>query len=148
MIIETNNKTVNLVLTTKKIVEIASILKSKNFEKAFMEAYSICDPVALSKILYKIAENEKEESFFTNTDEVYDFIDECRKSGMTINNIYEKITEALNEEGFFKKKMNKKELKEMMSNPLLTTDMDKLVQKSAENAITQIAEKEFQGYMA
>ena len=67
---------------------------------------------------------------------------------MTINNIYEKISEALNEEGFFKKKMNKKELKEMMSNPLLTTDMDKLVQKSAENAITQMAEKEFQGYMA
>ena len=37
--------------------------------------------------------------------ELYDFIDDCRTEGITINDLYEKIAEALNDEGFFKKKM-------------------------------------------
>ena len=144
MIIETKNKNINLVLKTRKIVEIANLLKDKNFEKAFMEAYSICDIEALSKIIYKLAENEDGKSMFVSSDEVYDFIDECRIQGITINDIYEKIAEALNEEGFFKKKMSKKELKEMTLNPLSTMNMNELVQKSAENAMSKIAEQQFQ----
>ena len=59
-------------------------------------------------------------------------------------NLYEMIAEGLNEEGFFKKKMSKKELKQMTSNPLLTMNMNELVQKSAESAMSKIAEKQFQ----
>ena len=40
--------------------------------------------------------------------------------------------------------MSKKELKEMTSNPLLTMNMNELVQKSAESAMSKIAEKQFQ----
>ena len=144
MIIETKNKTINLVLKTRKIVDIANLLKNKNFEEAFIKAYSILDMEALSKIIFKISELESGENAFTNSDEVYDFIDECRKEGMTIKNLYEKIAEALNDEGFFKKKMSKKELKEMTSNPLSTMNMNELVQKSAESAMSKIAEKQFQ----
>ena len=144
MIIETKNKTINLVLKTRKIVEIANLLNNKNFEEAFTKAYSILDPEALSKIIYKLAETENGESSFMKSSDVYDFIDDCRVEGITVYNLYEKITEALNEEGFFKKKMNKKELKEMISNPLSTMNMNELIQKSAENAMSKIAEQQFQ----
>lgn len=144
MIIETKNKTINLVLKTRKIVDIANLLKNKNFEEAFTKAYAICDREALSKIIFKLAENEDGKSVFTTSDEVYDFIDDCRLEGINANDLYEKVAEALNEEGFFKKKMSKKELKEMTSNPLSTMNMNDLVQKSAESAMSKIAEKQFQ----
>ena len=140
MIIETKNRNINLVL---KIVDIANLLKNKNFEEAFIKAYSILDMEALSKIIFKISELESGENAFTNSDEVYDFIDECRKEGMTIKNLYEKIAEALNDEGFFKKKMTKKELKEIATNPLSTLNLDKIVEKSAENVVGKIIEQEF-----
>ncbi len=144
MIIETKNKTINLVLKTRKIVDIANLLKNKNFEEVFIKAYSILDIEALSKIIFKLAENEDEKSVFTSSEEVYDFIDDCRKEGITISNLYSKIAEALNEEGFFKKKMSKKELKEVTSNPLLTMNMNDLIQKSTESVVSKIAEKQFQ----
>ncbi len=147
MIIETKNKTINLVLKTRKIVEIANLLKNKNFEEVFTKAYSILDGEALSKIIFKLAEDEEGKNAFTSSNEVYDFIDDCRTEGITINDLYEKIAEALNDEGFFKKKMNKKELKEMISNPLLTMNMNELIRKSAETAIGEIAKQEFQTHM-
>ena len=147
MIIETKNKTINLVLKTRKIVDIANLLKNKNFEEVFIKAYSILDIEALSKIIFKLAENENGESVFTSSSEVYDFMDDCRTEGITISELYAKIAEALNDEGFFKKKMNKKELKEMISNPLLTMNMNDLIRKSAETAIGEIAKQEFQTHM-
>lgn len=148
MIIETKNKNINLVLKTRKIVEIANLLKNKNFEEAFTKAYSDLDIEALSKIIFKLAENDEGKNTFVSSDEVYDFIDECRIENITINDLYSKIAEALNEEGFFKKKMSKKELAEMTSNPLSAINMNELVKKSAESAISKIAEQEFQGYKA
>ena len=142
MIIETKKKTINLVLKTRKIVDVSNLLKNKNFEEAFTKAYSICDLEALSKIIFKLAETEDGKSAFTSSDEVYDFIDDCRKENITANDIYSKISEALNDEGFFKKKMSKKDLKEMTSNPLLTMNMDKLLEKSVENAVSKIVEQE------
>lgn len=142
MIIETKNQTINLVLKTRKIVDIANLLKNKNFEEVFIKAYSILDIEALSKIIFKLAENENGESVFTSSAEVYDFMDDCREEGITISELYAKIAEALNEEGFFKKKMSKKELKEMTSNSLLTMNTDKLLEKAVENAANRVVEKE------
>ena len=142
MIIETKNKTINLVLKTRKIVDIANLLKNKNFEEVFIKAYSILDIEALSKIIFKLAENENGESVFTSSAEVYDFMDDCREEGITISELYAKIAEALNDEGFFKKKMSKKELKEITSNPLLTMNTDKLLEKAVENAANRVVEKE------
>lgn len=143
MIIETKNKTINLVLKTRKIVDIANLLKNKNFEEAFTRAYSICDREALSKIIFKLAENEDGKGTFMTSNEVYDFMDDCRLEGITANDLYEKIAEALNDEGFFKKKMTKKELKEIATNPLFTLNLDKIVEKSAENVVGKIIEQEF-----
>lgn len=149
MIIETKNKSINLVLRTRKIVDISNILKNKDFEEAFVKAYAISDIEALSKIIFILAENEDGKNVFTSSNEVYDFFDDCRiNNKITIKDIYKKIAEALNEEGFFKKKMTKKELEEMTSNPLSTTNMNELVQKSTEKAMAKIVEQEFQGYKA
>ena len=153
MIIETKNKTINLVLKTRKIVDIANLLKNKNFEEAFIKACAICDREALSKIIFKLAEDEDGKSVFETSEKVYDFMDECRLEGITVYDLYGKVAEALNEEGFFKKKMSKKELKELTSNPLSTMSMEELLQKSAESAISKIAEQQFnenkfQGYQA
>ncbi len=142
MIIETKNKTINLVLKTRKIVDIANLLNNKNFEEAFTKAYSILDPEALSKIIFKLAENENGESSFTKSSDVYDFMDDCRAEGIIISELYAKVAEALNDEGFFKKKMSKKELKEMTSNPLLTMNTDKLLEKAVENVANKVVEKE------
>jgi hypothetical protein len=141
MIIETKNKTINLVLKTRKIVDIANLLKNKNFEEAFTKAYSELDMEALSKIIFKLAEDEDGKSVFETSGEVYDFMDECRADGITINDLYGKVAEALNEEGFFKKKMSKKELKEMTSNPLSTMNMNELIRKSAEVAVNKMTEQ-------
>ena len=141
MIIETKNKTINLVLKTRKIVDIANLLKSKSFEKVFVEVYSELDAEALSKIIFKLAENEDGESAFKTSSEVYDFMDECRVEGIKINDLYGKVAEALNEEGFFKKKMSKKELKEMTSNPLSIMNMNELIRKSTEIAVNKMAEQ-------
>lgn len=149
MILETKNKTINLVLKTRKIVEIANTLKNKNFEEAYFKAVQNNDLNALSKVLYTLAEDNEGKHSFNNSEEVYEFIDEYKQEkGKTYQNIFEELTEVINEEGFFTSKMTKKQLNEMISNPLSGTNMNELVQKSAERAISKMAEEQFQGFKA
>ena len=115
MIIETKNKTINLVLRTKKIVDIANLLGNKNFEDAYFKAIQNNDLNALSKILYTLAEDEEGNKPFNSSVDVYDFLDKYRKeTAKTYNDIFKELTEVINEEGFFMKKMGKKELQEMI----------------------------------
>lgn len=149
MILETKNKTINLVLKTRKIIDIANTLKSKNFEDAFFKAIQNNDLNALSKIIYTLAENEEGKHSFNSSEEVYDFLDDYRaEKGKTYEDIFKELTEVINEEGFFMKKRTKKELAEVISNPLSGTNMNELVQKSAEKAISKIAEEQFQNIKA
>lgn len=149
MILETKNKTIKLVLKTRKIVDISNVLKDKNFEEAFTKAYAICDLEALTKMIYILAEDENGKNIFTSSEQVYDFLDDYRKENKsTYLEIYKKIAEELNEEGFFKNKKNKKELEEMTSNPLSTINMNELMQKSTEKAMSKIAEEQFKGFKA
>jgi hypothetical protein len=143
MILETKNKRIKLVLKTRKIVEIANTLKNKNFEDAYFKAVKENDLNALSKIIYTLAENEDGKHAFSSSDEVYDFLDDYKtENGKTYSDIYKELTEVINEQGFFMKKMNKKELTEMISNPLSAMNIDELVQKSAEKAISKMAESQ------
>ncbi|MCI8760416.1 MAG: hypothetical protein HFJ34_04775 [Clostridia bacterium] len=149
MILETKNRTIKLVLKTRKIVDISNVLKDKNFEEAFTKAYAICDLDALTKMMYILAEDENGKNIFTSSDEVYDFLDDYRKeSKSTFVEIYKKIAEELNNEGFFKNKKTKEELEEMTSNPLSSINMNELMQKSTEKAMSKIAEEQFKGFKA
>lgn len=143
MILETKNKRIKLVLKTRKIVEIANTLKNKNFEDAYFKAVKENDLNALSKMIYTLAENEDGKHAFSSSDEVYDFLDDYKiENGKTYSDIYKELTEVINEQGFFMKKMSKKELTEMISNPLSAMNINELVQKSAEKAISKMAESQ------
>lgn len=143
MILETKNKRIKLVLKTRKIVEIANTLKNKNFEDAYFKAVKENDLNALSKMIYTLAENEDGKHAFSSSDEVYDFLDDYKTENVkTYSDIYKELTEVINEQGFFIKKMNKKELTEMISNPLSVMNINELVQKSAEKAISKMAESQ------
>ena len=149
MILETKNKTIKLVLKTRKIVDITNTLKNKNFEDAYFKALQDNDLNALSKIIYTLAEDNEGKHSFNSSEEVYEFLDDYRKEkGKSYEDIFKELTEVINEEGFFIKKRNKKELAEMISNPLSGTNMNELIQKSAEKAISRIAEEQFQGFKA
>ncbi len=149
MILETNNKKINLVLRTRKIADIAKKLEGKNFEDVYFKAMNEFDLDALSKIIYILAENEDKTNAFKNSTEVYDFIDDyMAENNKTYKDIFQEIAEDINEEGFFNSKMTKKELKDKMSNPLSSMNMNDVIKSSAEKAITRVAEEQFQGYRA
>ena len=149
MILETKNKTINLVLKTRKIVKIANLLQSKNFEDCYFKAMKESNLDSLSKIIFVLAEDNDNKSSFKGSEEVYDFLDEYRiEKNKTYEDIFKELAEVINDEGFFTKKRTKKELAEMISNPLSMTDMNELVQKSAEKAISKIAEEQFQNFKA
>ena len=149
MILQTKNKKINLVLRTRKIADIAKKLEGKNFEDVYFKAMNEFNLEALSKIIFILAENEDKTNAFKNSTEVYDFIDDyMTENKKTYKNIFEEIAEDINEEGFFNSKMNKKELKDKMSNPLSSMNMNEVIKNSAEKAISKVAEEQFQGYKA
>lgn len=147
MILETNKKTVNLVLRTRKIVAIANTLKNKKFEEAFFTALRECDLEALSKIIYALAENEGDKKPFNNSEEVYDFIDEYKaEKGKTYEDIYNEIAKAINEEGFFKVKMTEEELKARAEDLMSSVNLEDIIKTASEKAVTGAIQEEFQGY--
>lgn len=149
MILETNNKKINLVLRTRKIADIAKKLEGKNFEDVYFKAMNEFDLDALSKIIYILAENEDKTNAFKNSTEVYDFIDDyMAENNKTYKDIFQEIAEDINEEGFFNSKMTKEQLKDKMSSPLSSMNMNEVIKNSAEKAIAKVAEQEFQGYRA
>lgn len=149
MILETKNKKINLVLRTRKIADIAKKLEGKNFEDVYFKAMNEFDLEALSKIIYILAENEDKTSSFKSNTDVYDFLDDyMAENNKTYKDIFEEIAEDINEEGFFNRKMTKKELKDKILSPLSSMNMNEVIKNSAEKAIAKVAEQEFQGYKA
>jgi len=150
MILETKNKKVNLNLSTRKIVNITNLLKGKNFDDLYFKVVNESDLDALSKIIYVFAETEDGLKAFKSSDEVFDFIDDYKEeNSKTFQDIFEEIAGEINEQGFFKTKMSKKQLTEKLSNPLSGVNMNELIKTSAETAVGKIVEKEatFQGYL-
>ena len=150
MILETKNKKANLIFTTRKIVTVSNLLKGKNFEEIYFKAMAENDLDALSKIIFIFAEDEAGIKTFKTSEEVYDFIDDYKEeNNKTYQDIFNEIAGIINEEGFFKTKMTKKELNQKISNPLLGIDMNNIIKESAEKAIAKMAEKEVtQNYKA
>ena len=149
MILKTKNKEINLVLRTRKIADIAKKLEGKNFEDVYFKAMNEFDLEALSKIIFILSENEDKTNAFKNSTDVYDFLDDyMEENKKTYKDIFEEIAEDINEEGFFNSKMTKKELKDKMSNPLSSMNMNEVIKNSAEKAISKVAEEQFQGYRA
>lgn len=139
------NKKVELIFTTRKIVNLTKDIKEKNLEDLYFKIMNENNIEALVNLIYEFAEDtDTGLKVFENIDKVYDFIDEYMKENKkTYDDIFNEIAEAINEEGFFKTKMTKEEMKEKISNPLLSLNMDEVIKTSAEKAISNIAEVEF-----
>lgn len=150
MQLTTKNKTINLVFTTRKIVNISNVLKGRNFEDLYFKAMNENDLDALSKIIYTFAEDEAGMKSFKSSEEVYDFMDDYKQENeKTYQDIFSEMAGAINEEGFFKTKMNKKDLVQKISNPLSGVNMEEIIKTSAEKAITKMTEQEIsKGYKA
>lgn len=142
----TKNKTIELVFTTRKIVEVSNILKGKNFEDLYFKAMNENDLDALAKIIQIFAEDKDTGlKVFNSIVEVYDFMDEYKKENeKTYQDIFEELAEAINEEGFFNKKMTKEDLISMISNPLSTVNLDKIVKKASEKVVEEMITKEME----
>ena len=143
MELKTNHKTINLVFTTKKIVNISKILGNRNFEELFFRVMNENDVEALAQIIFVFAEDETGLKSFKNIDEVYDFIDDLISEGKkSYGDVYMEVAGAINDEGFFKKKMTKKEILEKTSNPLLSINVKEIVKNSAERAIGKVVQEQ------
>ena len=143
MELKTNYKTINLVFTTKKIVNISKILGNRNFEELFFRVMNENDVEALAQIIFVFAEDETGLKSFKNIDEVYDFIDDLISEGKkSYGDVYMEVAGAINDEGFFKKKMTKKEMLDKISNPLLSINMTEIVKNSAEKAIGKVVQEQ------
>jgi len=143
MNLETKFKKIILVFTTRKLVLISNMYKGKSFEDLYFKALNEGDLEALSKIVYVFAENENGEKAFKTNDEIYDFIDDYKaENDKSYEDIFREVAEAVNDEGFFKKKMTKEELNQKISNPLSSINMDEVIKQSAEKAISKVAEQQ------
>ena len=143
MRLQTEKQTINLVLKTRKIVDIAKTLKSKNFEDVFFKAANDKDLDALSKIIYTLAEDENGNNPFKNSTQVYDFIDDYKsENNRTYEEIFAELAEEINNEGFFNQKMSPELIEQKISNSLSQIDIDNVVQKAVEKAIATITEEE------
>lgn len=143
MELKTKFKTIKLVFTTRKIVNLTNILKGKNFEELYFKIVNESDLDSLSKIIYAFAEDEAGIKSFKSSDEVFDFIDDYKEeNSKTYDDIFNEIAEAINEEGFFKSKMTKEKMEQKISNPLSKINTESIIKASAEKAVAQIVEKE------
>ena len=94
----TRNKTINLVFTTRKIVNITNILKGKNFEDLYFKAVNENDLDALAKIIYAFAEDEAGIKSFKTSDEVFEFIDDYKEeNNKAYGDIFNEIAGAIND---------------------------------------------------
>ena len=143
MELETKNKNIKIVLKTKKIVDITHKLKSKNFDEGFFKAVRDSNIEDFAKILYSLAEDAEGKNAFNTSSDVLDFFDDYKaEHNKSYEDIFKELTEEINKQGFFIKKRTKKELEEAIYSPLSAIDMDLVIKKSAENAMTKIAENQ------
>ena len=128
---------------TQKIVKISKISGNRNFEDLYFRVMNENDAEALAQIIFVFAEDEAGLQAFKSMDEVYVFIDDfISENKKTYGDIYMEVAGAINDEGFFKKKMTKKEMLDKISDPLLSINMTEIVKNSAEKAIGKVVQEQ------
>lgn len=148
MELKTNNKTIILNPTTKKIIKLTKEYKEKNLHNLFFKMVNENDIEVLVNIINALAELEDGTKAFQNTDEVCDFIDEYNKeNNRAYEDIFKEMAEFINEMGFFNKKMSKKELEEQMKNPLATINMTDMMNDAIKSTVGETIKEEFKGYL-
>lgn len=149
MKLDTKNKSVELVVKTRKIIAISKILKDDKFEDAFFKAVRDCNIEILAQIILILAESGDNINPFEGIDEVCDFLDEyIAESKKNLSDVYFTITEAINEKGFFSSKMTKKDLQARIDDIMSSVNYESIIKNLAEKTIAEAVTEEFKGYPA
>lgn len=149
MKLDTKNKSVELVVKTRKIIAISKILKDDKFEDAFFKAVRDCNIEILAQIILILAENGESINPFNGIDDVCDFLDEyIAENKKNYSDIYFMITEVINEKGFFREKMTKKALQERINDIMSSVNYEDIIKKSVEKVAEEAVTEEFKGYPA
>ena len=149
MKLDTKNKSVELVVKTRKIIAISKILKDDKFEDAFFKAVRDCNIELLAQIILILAESGENINPFDGIDAVCDFLDEyIEENKKNYSDVYFMVTEAINEKGFFSSKMTKKDLQARIDDIMSSVNYENIIKNLTEKAIAEAATEEFKGYPA
>jgi hypothetical protein len=149
MILKTEKKEVELRPTTRKIIKMTQEKGEKNLNDYFFKAVNSGDIESIANIIFNFAEDADGKRAFNQLVEVYDFMDNwLSENGKSYEDLSIELGKMINDMGFFNKKLGDKELMEMMTNPLATFDMKKVLTDSTEKVISQAVSEEFRGFKA
>ena len=149
MIMKTKDLTIELRPTTRKIINLTDKFKEHNLSELFFKCANKTDIKAMAEIVFAFGECDGKSPFNNDMNRVYDFIDNYKnENSKSYEDIYNEFSEVLNSEGFFSKKMTKKELDEAMDNPMSSIDMEQAMKTVMDKVATEMATKEFNGYKA
>jgi len=149
MILKTEKKEVELRPTTRKIIRMTQEKGEKNLNDYFFKAVNSGDIESIANIIFNFAEDTEGKKAFNQLVEVYDFIDTwLSENSKCYEDLSIELGKMINDMGFFNKKLEEKELMEMMRNPLATFDMKKVLADSTEKVISQAVSEEFKGFKA
>jgi len=149
MILKTEKKEVELRPTTRKIIRMTQEKGEKNLNDYFFKAVNSGDIESIANIIFNFAEDTEGKKAFNQLVEVYDFIDAwLSENSKCYEDLSIELGKMINDMGFFNKKLEEKELMEMMRNPLATFDMKKVLADSTEKVISQAVSEEFKGFKA
>lgn len=149
MIMKTEKQTVELIFTIKKIVKLTETHKSKNLAELYFRMSNDISEKGVAEIVFAFGESEGKSPFNSDINKVYDFLgDYMKENKKTFSDIYEEIAEAINEEGFFPKKMTKEELKRALNNPLSSIDFEATMKSAVDKVVTEMATNEFKGHQS
>jgi hypothetical protein len=142
---KTSDQEIEIRLTTKKIINLTKGLENKNLAQKYFKALQEGDIEFLAELIFIFGEFEEKSPFNGDRNKVYDFIDKYKKeNNKTYLDIYKEIAEAVNEEGFFVKKMTQEELKEAFDTPVM--NIDAMMEEATKNVAAQVIAEEFRGH--
>lgn len=149
MVMKTEKLTIELRLTTRKIINLTEKFKESNLNELFFKSANKKNVKALAEIILAFGEVEGKSPFNNDMNKVYDFIDDYKKDNeKSYEDIYMEFSEVINNEGFFSKKMTKAELKAEMENPMSSINMEETMKTVMDKVATKMATDEFNGYKA
>ena len=134
MILTTENRTIELNLSTRNIVKMLDALGTNDIKSVVFDGLNRMDAKKLAVIMQQLAAPK-----VYSIPELYDFIDMYKSEhGCSIKEMYTSIISDLNENYFFDRKMMPEELSDLMNNPLATS-MDEVVTQAVKDAVGRIA---------
>lgn len=143
--IHTNEIEVKIEPTTKKIIELSRKYKEHNLSDIYFKTMANMNIDTLCNIIFELCDDKK--AFDNKLEKVYDFVDSYIKEGKTYEDLFLEVGEAINDLGFFLKKMTKEELKKSMGNTFASINMEQTIANSTENILREIVQSEFSGIM-